>query len=92
MTNNNENRQVDYQARYLEADNRVNDLEINKQQLHHLLIHVEEQLEEVEGIYQMVKEYSKRPNTNDYMNKALAELRSLIEVSQDHNQKFLNEQ
>ncbi|MCD2137826.1 hypothetical protein [Salinicoccus halitifaciens] len=81
-----------FREKYIERENEVNDLLINKEQLHHLLIHVELQMEEVESIYQMLNKYSGKSNTNDYMNSNFAQLRSLIEIAQEHNMKHLEEQ
>lgn len=84
--------QDDHRAQYLEAASRISDLETNKQQLHHLLIHVGEQLEEVEDRYQMIEKAAQATHKNAYMGSGLAELRSLIEIAKDHNRKFLKEQ
>lgn len=75
-----------YQEQLMAADGRATDMEINAQQLKALLIAIDWQLGEVEGIYNIIKtEVIKSGVKEDRMEKNLKHLRSLIEIARDHN-------
>lgn len=76
----------EYRAECIEKDNRVCTFEVTNQQLHDLLAAVERQLEEVESVYDLLKKsVIKSAVKDDYMDKNLRSLRSLIEIAQSHN-------
>lgn len=75
-----------YKDKYLAEEGRVSDLKVSGQQLHDLLLATELQLEEVEGVYNLIKtEVIKSAVKDDYMDNNLRQLRSLIEIAQSHN-------
>lgn len=83
----NENVEKDYH----QMDKRIVDLEVNKQQLHDLLIAIESQLEEVESFYAIVKkEVIKNEGENDFIDINIRQLRSLIEIAQNHNRSIID--
>lgn len=83
----NENVEKDYH----QMDKRIVDLEVNKQQLHDLLIAIESQLEEVESFYAIVKkEVIKNEGENDFIDINIRQLRSLIEIAQSHNRSIID--